>query len=256
MKTQVIWDDDSKGFTRIFTDDKIEKVNPIEYYENFQLKKSAIGLRDLLYVQNPFLTSLLDDEFFEKQAKIFFGDFFEKFRKTEIPENFIKLLETTKKSEQIKLLKGQSLNPDQLMALIFKSYDEFEMLYSRYLFESLGNGVDKDDLPRLIHIEDDGKVKKIGSTSMSDGQLKNVITQKKTIIAHFFEKDEHWHCLFATYRSFRGEENWKDGQPHFHYISSAFGISKEEFINSMENGKYKSTSVHIDLLDYGNQPEK
>lgn len=59
--------------------------------------------------------------------------------------------------------------------------------------------------------------------------------------------------LFVTYNSIGGKENWKEGQAHFHYISSAFGISKEEFIESMRSGKYKSTSVHIDLLEYGKQ---
>ena len=53
-----------------------------------------------------------------------------------------------------------------------------------------------------------------------------------------------------------GKENWKDGQPHFHYISSGFGISKNDFIESMRTGNYKSTSIHIDLLEYGEQPKK
>lgn len=255
METRLIWDDNRKGFTRIFSEDKIENVNPFEYYEEIELKKRALGIRDLLYVQNPFLTSLLDDNFFEKKAKEFLGDFFEQFKDIEVPPNFLKLLDTNKKSEQIKLLKGQSLNPDQLMALIFKSYEEYGLLYSRYLFENLSNGIDEESLPKLIHVNEDETVKIVGNTTMSEGQLKNVIRYRKTIVSHFFEKDNNWHCLFLTYASLRGEENWKNGQPHFHYISSAFNISKEDFIKSMENGNYKSTSVHIDFLDYGNQLE-
>lgn len=255
MDAKLIWDDDKKGFTRIFSEEKIEKVNPVEYYKKIELEKRALGLRDMLYAQNPFLTSLLDDSFFEKKAKEFLGDFFNQFESVEIPQNFLKLLETTKKSEQIKLLKGQSINPDQLMALIFKSYEILGMVYSRYLFEKLSKGIDPENLPKIIHVLDDGKVKTVGKTEMTEGQLKNVIRYRKSIVAHFFEKDGDWHCLFVTYASMRGEENWKNGQPHFHYISSAFGISKEDFIKSMEDGNYKSTSVHIDLLDYGNQPE-
>ncbi|STD00412.1 Uncharacterised protein [Chryseobacterium carnipullorum] len=137
MDTRLIWDDDKKGFTRIFSEEKIEKVNPIEYYKKVELEKRALGLRDILYAQNPFLTSLLDDNFFEKKAKDILGDFFDQFEKIEVPQNFLKLLETTKKSVQVKLLKGQSLNPDQLMALIFKSYEDFGMVYSRYLFEKI-----------------------------------------------------------------------------------------------------------------------
>jgi hypothetical protein len=53
-----------------------------------------------------------------------------------------------------------------------------------------------------------------------------------------------------------GKESWKNGQAHFHYISSAFGVSKEDFIESMRTGNYKATSIHIDLLDYGNQVDE
>ena len=31
-------------------------------------------------------------------------------------------------------------------------------------------------------------------------------------------------------------------------------FTRDDFIKSMENGNYKSTSVHIDLFGYGNQP--
>ncbi|WP_228426249.1 hypothetical protein [Chryseobacterium carnipullorum] len=121
--------------------------------------------------------------------------------------------------------------------------------------KKLSNGIDPKDVPTIIHIKDDGKVKTVGETKMTVGQLNNVIRYRKSIVSHFFEKDEDWHCLFVTYASMRGEENWKNGQPHFHYISNAFGISKEDFIKSMENGNYIATPVHIDLLDYGNQLE-
>jgi len=72
----------------------------------------------------------------------------------------------------------------------------------------------------------------------------------------FFKKDDTWHCIFNTYASLAGRENHKDGQAHFHYISSSFLLTKQEFIDSMESGKYRSTSVHIDLLDYGHQPNE
>ena len=70
------------------------------------------------------------------------------------------------------------------------------------------------------------------------------------IVSHFFELDDIWHCFFVTYNSLSGKENHKDGQPHFHYMSSEFGISKEDFIESMRTGNYRATSVHFDLLDY------
>jgi hypothetical protein len=148
-----------------------------------------------------------------------------------------------------------TLNPDELMSLIFKSYNDFGYLYSKYLFENLPGGLEGKKLPKLFHIREDGTIEKVGETDLTDGELKNVIEHRKVIVSHFFEKDDFWHCFFLTYNSIGGKENWKNGQAHFHYISSSFEISKADFIESMRTGKYKSTSIHIDLLDYGNQTE-
>lgn len=73
-----------------------------------------------------------------------------------------------------------------------------------------------------------------------------MITELKVVVAHFFDRGNDWHCLFITYNSIGGKENHNNGQPH--YFSSAFGITREEFIESMKTRTYKSTSVHIDLL--------
>ena len=91
---------------------------------------------------------------------------------------------------------------------------------------------------------------------MSDKQLKHIIEQRKVIVSHFFEKDDLWHCIFLTYKSIEGKENHNFGQPHFHYISSGFEISKQDFIESMKTGHYRTTNIHFDLLEYGNQPNK
>jgi hypothetical protein len=253
METQKIWDDDNKEFTRVFSIEKVEKVNPIDYYKDAELRKRAIVLRDLLYMSDPILAVSLDDSFFIKQAAATLEGFFEKFEKVVVPENFLKLLETERKRDQEQLLKNQSITTDQLTALIFKSYKDFGYLYSKYLYENLSKGTDREKLPKSILIDDDGTVKKVGETELTDGQLKNVINHRKVIVAHFFEKENVWHCLFLTYNSLKGTENWKGGQAHFHYISSFFGITKEEFLQSMESGDYRSTSIHIELLGYGNQ---
>ena len=195
----------------------------------------------------------MNREFFIKKAEESLEGFFEKYDKVEVHENYLKLLATTKKKDQIKLLKGMSLSPGELMSLIFKSYNNYGYLFSRYLFENLPTGFEGKKLPQLFQLKEDDSIEKVGETDLTDGELKNVINQRKVIVSNFFEKDDTWHCFFITYNSIGGKENWKDGQPHFHYISSSFGITKEEFIESMRTGKYRSTSVHIDLLDYRNK---
>jgi hypothetical protein len=253
MNTEKIYNENGIGFTRTFSTDKVEKVNPIEYYKTLEVEKRAIMLRDLLEAQNPFLSSFLNDEFFKKEAIKTLDDFFENIENTEVHENFLKLLYTTRKKKQTSLLKGMSLNVNQLMSLIFKSYSDFSYLYSSYLFENLPNGFDEKKIPKYFYLKEDGTVEKVGETDLSDGELKHIIEHRKKIFAHFFEKDGEWHCFFVTYKSIGGKENWKNGQPHFHYISSAFGIRKDDFIESLRTGNYKSTSIHIDLLDYGKE---
>ncbi len=255
METHKIYDEKGGGFTRVFTTDEVVNVNPIEFYKDFFLIQKAIMLKDLLSVDKPYLIPHLSDDFYIEQArKNVDFDFFKKFEELEVNPNFIELLKTTKKKVQIKLLKGQSLNSDELMALIFKSYAAFDYLYSRYRFEILPPNFEGKKLPAMFNLNADGSIEKSGETDLTDGELKSLIAQRKVIVPHFFEKDDVWHCFFATYNGLYGKENWKDGQAHYHYISSSFGISKEDFIESMRTGNYKSTSIHIDLLEYGSQP--
>ena len=93
--------------------------------------------------------------------------------------------------------------------------------------------------------------RKSGNNSLSiQGQ---VIEQRKVIVAKFFDRGSEWHCLFLTFNSLAGKENWKGGQPHLHYISDKYGLTREEAVNRFKSNNYPSTSVHIDLLGYGNQ---
>jgi len=253
MNTEKIFDDNGRGFTRVFSTDKVELVNPVEYYKTYDLEEQVIFLRDLLNAKYPFETSKLDDKFFVKQAEKMQVEFFEKFEQTKVHDNLIQLLKTTRKKDQKALLKGMTLNSDELMSLIFKSYNDFGFLYSKYLFENLPNGLEGKKLPKLFYTKEDGTIEKVGETNLTDGELKNVIEHRKVIVSHFFEQDDFWHCFFLLYNSIGGKENWKNGQAHFHYISSSFGIPKADFIESMRTGQYKSTSIHIDLLDYGKQ---
>lgn len=253
MNTERIYDENGQGFIRVISIDNVEKVNPIEYYKTDELKRRAISIRDLLYANNPFLTLFVEDAFFERKAQETMIDFFKEIEQTNVHDNFIKLLKTTRKKEQLNLLKGMTLNSSELMALIFKSYNDFGFLYSNYIFENLPKGLEGKKLPKLFYLREDGIIDKVGETDLTDGELKNIIEHRKVIVSHFFEKDDFWHCFFLTYDGVSGRENWKSGQSHFHYISSSFGVSKEDFIESMRNGKYKSTPVHIDLLDFGNQ---
>lgn len=172
---------------------------------------------------------------------------------TEIPQNLLDLLLDNKKNKQESLLKKVSLSPNILSAFIFRAYEEYGFLFSEYKKETLPKSIDSEKMPLAYNVED-GNVKKYGETSLSDGQLRQAIEQRKVIVAKFLDDGVNWHCFILTFKSLRGEETWKNGQPHYHYVSNKFNITKEEVIQQIKNGEYPNTSVHIKLLDYGSQP--
>jgi hypothetical protein len=249
MEEHIIYDEDGKGFTRAYIGTDIEFADPIKYYSENEIEKHKTEIKDLLFMKNAFLASQLNEDFFTKNALKHWDDKLNEINNTVVPDNFLHLLDTTTKADQIKLLKGQSLTPEQLIAFIFKAWTGYGFTFSQYTAEHHHKGLDESQLPTLIHIEDD-KVKTVGETSLTEGQLKNVIEHRKVIVAKFFDKGDNWHCLFVTFNSLAGKENWQGGQPHFHYISDKFGLTREDVVNRIKSGNYASTPVHIPLLDY------
>ena len=87
-----------------------------------------------------------------------------------------------------------------------------------------------------------------GTTSLTDGQLKDYVRSSKFILARILDKGEHWHCFYQTKSGIQGKESGNLGsQPHIHYISDAFGVSREDFIKALKGGKVPSSEVHIPL---------
>lgn len=247
MEKLIIYDDNGKGFTRVYAATDVEFVDPIKYYSQNTIERNTTEIKDLLYISNPTLASQLDEDFFTKKASEYWNEQHSEISKTIIPVNFLQLLDSATKAEQIKLLRNQSLTPMQLIAFIFKASTNYDYTFSQYISKHHHSGLDKSQLPALIEIKD-GKIKTVGATTLTDGQLKNVITQRKVIIAKFLDKDDNWHCLFVTYHSLAGKESWQGGQPHFHYISNKFGVTREEVVNRIKSGEHPSTPVHIPLL--------
>ena len=242
---------DGRSSYQVFRLDNVEKINPIEYYKNAEIYKRAILYRNVIEIKDLILAQDLTNDFYTKQAMWDVEDegYCKRVENVEVHENFLKLLETTRKKDQITLLKGMSITPQQLMSFIFKSYKDYNYLYSRYTFENLSKDLYDKKTPKFAAILNDGTIETIGDTDLTTGQVKKMITERKVIIAHLFDRGNDWHCLFTTYNSIGGKENHNNGQPHYHYFSSAFGIKRDEFIESMRCGDYKSTSVHIDLLE-------
>ena len=164
MFTDKIYDESGKPFTRIFAYDKVERVNPIDFYREHEIKERIIILKDTILAKEPILSFIISDEHIAKYVKGTIGEFFNEFEKTELKENFIQLLQTDRKKDQVRLLKGVSINHEELMALIFKSFRNFGFLYSKYLFENLPKRIEEKKMPKMFHLEKDGSISKVGET--------------------------------------------------------------------------------------------
>lgn len=241
----------------MFESEDFENVKPVKHYGDFFIVKSLI----LNGVPQEELNGQRKPS--DQSKKIFieaalqWQKMLAEFKAVEIPENLRKVLSSKKKSEQEALLKGIAINPDILMGLlIFAEQQGYTM--SQYSSEFSQKGVDISKMPLAYVVQEDGQVKVLGESEMSDGQLRQAIEHRKVKVAKFLDRGDDWHCFFATYKSLRGEETWLgQKQPHFHYISNAFGIQREKVVAQLKSEEYKLGNLpHIKLEDYGNQPPK
>lgn len=255
MKSQTIYDPEAGGFYNIFSQDDFEFVDPIKHYRNLTIETSAQINFQMISMQKSIPLRTSEDisialKVSYKEAEKDWTERYEKLSAIEVPSELFELLSVQKKKKQISLLKKIQFAPDLLIAFIFRAYTDFRFTLSQYIGEHYPKGTEQSQLPKLAEIVD-GKVKMIGDTSLSEGQVKHAINFRNRTIAKFLDRNDNWHCFFTNYKSLKGKESWKEGQPHYHYISDKFGISRDKVIKELKSRNYKLGSLpHIDLLDY------
>lgn len=245
--------DDLGGSYIMMTSRDVEKVDPIDYYSNWYIQKSVfLGKELLLLYKIPIIDAFLD-RFLFKKAKEEWNEKYEETMKVSLPNNLKAVLKAKRKNEQVQLLRGLSVTSEQLFAFILYAWNE-GFSFSQYKAEHHHKGVNENDLPTIISVDGD-KIKSVGNTHLTIGEQKQVIENRKVVVAKFFDKGDEWHCLFVTYDSLKGKETWQNGQPHLHYISDKFGLTREEAVKQIKDRRYNLGSLpHINLTDYGNQP--
>lgn len=261
MSTVKIEDDDQNAAYMIFGMDDVEFTDPIKYYEDHFINVRITIRAQFLLLQYkneyPEDYTKLSPQTIEDTKLLFLEDAKKAWDKqlefdksTILPENLLLLLKSGSKKEQFKLLEGLTISREQLLSFIFKAWLEYDFTFSQYKSIHYHNGFDVHNLPKLVYLEGN-VVNTIGKTILSQGQLKDVLKNRKVIIAKFLDKGDDWHCFFISYKSLMGKEKaWKDGQPHFHYISSKFGMTRNEVLTRLKSKKYQLSSLpHIDLSD-------
>lgn len=251
MKHVKIPDPEGKGSFSIFSSEDVEYADPIKYFLNSFVTTHFIDLKETALLKFPSIhPNSLDEPILEKSAA-----FAEKFMKgiisTPIPENLVSLIKSTSKKEQQKLLKGFSLTTDELLSFICNAWTQHGFSFSEYIVEHQPKGFENKQLPRLAHKNADNEIKSIGKTSLTNGEIKNLIDHRSITVSKFIDKGDVWHCFFLTYKSLKGEEAGE--KPHLHYISSAWGLPRKQVLVQLKSKSYSLPSLpHIDFHTHRN----
>lgn len=242
----------------IFEDGEFEYVNPVKHFKDAQLVQfmalNGIPDEELYGGQKPSKRSL---EIYKIGLQLW-DSIEQRFRAAKLPENLRSLLSTTKKKEQISLLKNLVFTPDILMAFLIEAHEKYGYTVSRYSSHYQQKGLDTTKLPFAYAVNENGEAEVFGETELSDGQLQQALQHRKVKNGYILDKGEIWHCFFTTFKSLRGEETWLgEQQPHYHYLSNAFGHKRDSVVNELRSEHYNLGNLpHIKLEDYGKQPNQ
>lgn len=248
MKFRKINDTTGTGHHSLVEIDDFEFVNPTKQISEMLINSQIFLERNFFRFAGFPIDNPIGQKVLIKRALEEWDKKYNHLKTIEIPDPFLKILTVDSKKEQIKLLKGASLDSEQLLAFLIRAGEEHGYVYSQYRGEHLPKGFDSKNLPTLAEVTEDGDVKIIGETKMTKGQVKQSIEQRHVAVSKFLDKDHKWHCFFLTYKSLGGEENYKDGQPHLHYISNSWGLTREFVVGQLKSKNYKLPSLpHIDF---------
>lgn len=151
------------------------------------------------------------------------------------------------KHQQKKLWDGVILRPADVFWFNWLS-QTVGYLLDIYHVELLPKTLADKRLPLCFTQEKDGSFRKIGSTNLTEGEMRGIIEQRKVLQVRIYHRDSTWHCFYFTYRGLAGEEPGTFGSiPHYHYISDKFGISLNELKKRLIDGNMPSSKIHIQI---------
>lgn len=147
--------------------------------------------------------------------------------------------------EQKRLLKGMILTSADIL-WFNKDAQDLNYMLDVFHEEKFPKKFKDKKIPVCFCQQDDNSIETIGTTDMTDGEMRALLEQRKVVQARVFHKGEHWHCFYYTYKGFAGLEPGIMGkQPHYHYISDKSGISRMELERCIKECEMPTSKVHI-----------
>lgn len=240
-----------EGNLHIWREDNFEFVNPWE-----RLKKSVVDVSlrvDSLHLENelgyPDIPPRLKRKILIERAEEKWLDKKTELKSVKVPIVLKQLLTTNKKRDQKKLLKGLTIRSSELLAFFLYAFDEYDFAYSMYTSEYHKKGIRPSDVPTAT-LDAEKNVRRFEDSDFSDGEIRQMIEHRKFHVARFIDNHDVWHCFFYSFKSIGGRElPNREERPHIHYISNAWGFSREFVLKQILSRKYNLGSTpHLDYL--------
>lgn len=239
----------TNGFITISKVDDVEYIDPTNHFKKIFVDIIFNGMRTIFELKHPEIPQDIVDNVVGKLAQEEGEKNFNKILLTPVPNVLFAILESSSKKEQKKILKGLKLTNEEFISFICKAWSSHGFSFSNYHSEHFPKGLDKNQMPRLAIKDNNNDIKSVGKTSWTSGQIKSAIAQRSVVVSKFLDKGDKWHCFFITYNSLKGaEKSYKDGQPHFHYISHAWGLTREYVLAQLKCKEYNLPSYHLDFI--------
>lgn len=147
--------------------------------------------------------------------------------------------------QQKKLLNGISLSSIDILWLN-REAQNLGFLLDIYHEEKYPTKFEGKKHPAVFIQNEDKTIESIGTSDMSDGEMRALLEQRKVIQARIYHKENIWHCFYFTFKGLAGEENGIMGsKPHYHYLSDKSGITWDELIKKIKECDMPSSKAHI-----------
>lgn len=223
------------------TNDDIDDIDPLLYMKTTYFARACFFLQDTIPVER------IRDLLARRQTEEFFAEY----PKSDCPIKLRKILRVKGKKEQERLLQGLSFSSDEFFSfLLFAGRQGF--MFSQYSYQRAPDKDLKDRMPVLIDASGND-VKTVGKTDLSEGALRTIVNQNKRIVAQFLTKGDRWVCFYRTQKGLSGDEPGQNGhEPHMHFVSCDYGLSKDDIIKGIKNGETPTNGYHVRIkkLEY------
>lgn len=161
----------------------------------------------------------------------------------QLPSNLLSLFIGLRKKDEQKIFKDFLLTPDVFLSFILKA-GQFGYKYSLYTFNQYPSNINATDIPRFAHRDEENDTLFFtNETNLSKGQVNSLIAQRTTTVVKILDKGPLWHCFFLTFKGVAGKE--KDHPSHMHYLSSAWGLTRDDALAELRRKNYSIPSVHV-----------